>query len=125
MVPCGWPHRVVRLRVAAKKLPAELRRETIAEKHSMLTTVVLAIQLAVVSSAAFSAIYEQSSGELIVVYASRFASIEKALESRSHSRWVDNPKVIRVENGTIVAMVHGEGGPCFNAVGAHLRSVLK
>ena len=91
----------------------------------MLTTVVLAIQLAVVSSAAFSAIYEQSSGELIVVYASRFASIEKALESRSHSRWVDNPKVIGVENGTIVVMVHGEGGPCFNAVGAHLRSVLK
>jgi hypothetical protein len=25
--------------------------------------------------------------------------------------------------GPIVAMVHGDNGPCFNAVGAHLKSL--
>jgi hypothetical protein len=72
---------------------------------------------------AYAAIYEQSETELIVVYASRFASSEKAVESRSYSGWSNNPTVIRVAMGPIVAMVQGDVGPCFNAVGAHLRSL--
>jgi hypothetical protein len=74
---------------------------------------------------AYAAIYEQSETELIVVYASRFASSDKAVESRSYSGWSNNPRVIRVAMGLTVAMVHGESGPCFNAVGAHLRSLAK
>jgi len=72
---------------------------------------------------AYAAIYEQSEAELIVVYAARFASSEKAVESRSYSAWSNNPRVIRVAMGPTVAMVHGDSGPCFNAVGAHLRSL--
>jgi hypothetical protein len=72
---------------------------------------------------AYAAIYEQSERELIVAYAARFASAEKALQSRSYSYWSNNPSVIRVAMGPIVAMVHGENGPCFNAVGAHLKSL--
>jgi hypothetical protein len=74
---------------------------------------------------AYAAIYEQSETELIVVYASRFASSEKAVESRSYSGWSNNPRVIRVAMGPILAMVQGDVGPCFNAVGAHLRSLEK
>ena len=72
---------------------------------------------------AYAAIYEQSERELIVAYAARFASAEKALQSRSYSYWSNNPSVIRVAMGPIVAMVHGDSGPCFNAVGAHLKSL--
>ena len=72
---------------------------------------------------AYAAIYEQSEAELIVAYAARFASAEKAVESRSYTNWSGNPRVIRVGIGPIVAMVHGEVGSCFNAVGAHLKSL--
>jgi hypothetical protein len=74
---------------------------------------------------AYAAIYEQSETELIVVYASRFASSEKAVESRSYSGWSNNPRVIRVAMGPIVAMIQGNAGACFDAVGAHLRSLEK
>ena len=72
---------------------------------------------------AYAAIYEQSEAELIVVYAARFASREKAVESRSYSRSANNPRVIRVAVGPIVVMAEGDAGTCFNAVGAHLRSL--
>ena len=72
---------------------------------------------------AYAAIYEQSEAELIVVYAARFASREKAVEYRSYSRSSNNPRVIRVAVGPIVAMVQGDAGACFNAVGVHLRSL--
>ena len=72
---------------------------------------------------AYAAIYEQSEAELIVVYAARFATSAKAVESRSYTHWANNPRVIRVAIGPIVAMVQGDAGACFNAVGAHLRSL--
>ena len=72
---------------------------------------------------AYAAIYEQSEAELIVVYAARFATSAKAVESRSYTHWGNNPRVIRVAIGPIVAMVQGDAGPCLNAIGAHLRSL--
>jgi hypothetical protein len=60
-----------------------------------------------------------------VVYASRFATSDKAVESLRYGRWSNHPRVIRVAIGPIVAMVEGDAGACFDAVGAHLRSLEK
>ena len=74
---------------------------------------------------AYAAIYEQSSGELIVVYGFRLVSGEQRLENSERQSQADNPSVIRVAIGPMAAMVQGDGGPCFNVVGAHLTSLSK
>jgi hypothetical protein len=76
---------------------------------------------------AYAAIYTQSEPaefepgrELIIVYGLRFAA-ESAVDRRSDTS--KNPRIIRVVIGPVVAVVHGDGGRCFEAVGAYLKSL--
>ena len=73
---------------------------------------------------AYAATYIQSESEVAVVYAAKFSSIEQQPDDRlSGRRASTDPRVIRVTTGSIVAVVFGDGGRCFQAVGAHLKSL--
>lgn len=70
---------------------------------------------------AYIAVYKDAGPELILVYAVRFASLDDVPRVRD-SRAPKNPRLTRVELGRTVAMVHGDGGECFQAIGAYLQS---
>jgi hypothetical protein len=72
---------------------------------------------------AYAAIYLQSEQDLTVVYSLRFASTERPADRWSDTRTSTNPRLVRIAIGPIVTVVSGDGGPCFQAVGAHLRSL--
>jgi hypothetical protein len=74
---------------------------------------------------AYAAIYLQSEPELIVVYASRFAGPERPDDRPSDTRASRNPRVIRMTIGPIVAVVQGDGGQCFQAVEAYLKTLAR
>jgi hypothetical protein len=83
------------------------------------------MQLADGVEEAYAAIYRQSdsNAEPIVVYASKFTDgrpPERPSVTRASA--AENPRLMRVTIGSIDAFVTGDGGPCFQAVGAHLKS---
>jgi hypothetical protein len=74
----------------------------------------------------YVAVYQQDvnitgSRELLRVFALRFADARKAAEA-GH-RWANNPRASRTMIGSTVAVIHGDGGKCFQAVAAHLRGL--
>lgn len=77
-------------------------------------------QLANEVEEAYGAVYMQSDAEPVAVRAIRFAHGVQA--SARDIRVSTNPKVIRVEIGSIVAVVSGNGD-CFQTVGAYLKSL--
>jgi hypothetical protein len=74
----------------------------------------------------YGAVYMQSATDLITVRALRFAPAEKASAdvSSDSTHRVRNPAMIRVAIGPIVAVVSGNGGACFQVVGAYLKSLV-
>lgn len=70
---------------------------------------------------AYAAIYMQAERERVVVYALRFAAGQRPLARQSGARGGD-PKVVRVSMGSTVAVVSGDGGACFQAVAAYVKS---
>jgi hypothetical protein len=72
---------------------------------------------------AYAAVYTQAESGSVVVYGVRFTGAEQAVDPASGARRTRSPRIIRVTIGSIVAMVNGDGGPCFQAVGAYLKSV--
>ena len=76
---------------------------------------------------AYAAVYRQSETEhaLTIVYGSKFSGAEEAVE-RSRLRGAsENPRVVRLPIGSIVAVLHGDGGQCFQAIGAYLKSLAQ
>ena len=73
---------------------------------------------------AYAAIYTQSEPELIVVYASRLAGTEWPV-GLTDQRAPRNPRAIRVAIGPLDALVSGDGGVCFQVVGAYLKSLAR
>jgi hypothetical protein len=73
---------------------------------------------------AYGAVYMQSDADLITVRAMRLAPDERrpALAHFGDTRVSKNSGMIRVAIGPIVAVVTGDGA-CFQAVGAHLKSL--
>lgn len=72
---------------------------------------------------AYAANYAQSESDVAAVYAARFASAEMPDDRQRGARASTDPRVIRVVIGQIVAIASGDGGECFKAVGAHLRTL--
>jgi hypothetical protein len=73
----------------------------------------------------YAAIYRQpgSGQELIAVYGLRFPSGGGPLESSPARRGSENPRILRVPIGPIAVVVHGDGGECFQVIGAYLKSL--
>jgi hypothetical protein len=72
---------------------------------------------------AYAAVYMQSESSLTVVYAARFSDTERPGDWQSGRLTSTNPRVVRVAIGPVVAIAAGDGGQCFQAVAAHLRSI--
>lgn len=83
------------------------------------------LQLADPVKEAYAAIYKQSEPEPILVYALWFLSTERPADRSSDTPPSKNPRVIRMAIGPIVTVVHGDGGHCFQAVGAYLKSLAR
>ncbi len=82
------------------------------------------LQLADGVEEAYAAIHMQPEPNLIVVYASRSAST-KTFDILSDTRAFKDPRVMRLQIGPIVAVVSGDGGQCFQAVGAYLKFLAR
>jgi hypothetical protein len=71
----------------------------------------------------YAAVYKQDAPELVIVYGLRFsdpAGVEQLLRD---TRAQTSPRVIRVPIGPIFAVVHGDAGPCAQAIGAYFTSL--
>jgi hypothetical protein len=71
----------------------------------------------------YAAVYRQAAPELVIVYGLRFsgaAGVEQLLRDTRHHT---SPRVIRVAIGPIFAVVHGDAGPCSQAIGAYFASL--
>jgi hypothetical protein len=74
---------------------------------------------------AYAAVYKQPAPDLVVVYGLRFASATDAEQLLRDRRIRENPRALRVAFGSILAVVHGDGGSCAQAIGAYLQSLAK
>ena len=83
------------------------------------------LQLADGVKEAYAAIYKQSEPEPILVYALRFPGTERPVDRSGDTQPSKNPRVIQVALGPIMTVVHGDGGQCFQAVGAYLQSLAR
>jgi hypothetical protein len=72
---------------------------------------------------AYAAVYTQGDARSVEVYALKFAGATPAADSAGGDRMARNPGIIRVTMGSIVAVANGDGGSCFQAVSAHLKSL--
>lgn len=73
---------------------------------------------------AYAAIYAESdSRSLVVVYGLRFSTAEQASSFLRDARALKTRRVVSVAIGPIVAIVSGDGGQCFQPVGAYLKSL--
>jgi hypothetical protein len=72
---------------------------------------------------AYAAVYTQAESRPVVVYAMKLDDAARTVNSASDDGTVGNPGIIRVTLGSIVAMATGDGGSCFQAVAAHLKSL--
>jgi hypothetical protein len=76
--------------------------------------------------AGYAGIYLQAeSTTLTVVYGLKFPTGEAAAEFWDHARvrLSKNPAAVGIVNGPMVAVVSGDGGKCYQAVAAHLKSL--
>jgi hypothetical protein len=71
---------------------------------------------------AYAAIYTQTDSNIVIAYALRFAQDANRI---SIARASDNPKIVRVASGPIAAVVTGDGGEYFQAVGNHVKSLVR
>ena len=83
------------------------------------------LQLADGVEEAYAAVYDQSAAQGIVVYGLRFASATSSDQLLRDRRIRENPRVLRVAFGSILAVVHGDGESCARAIGAYLASLAK
>jgi hypothetical protein len=83
------------------------------------------LQLADGVEEAYAAVYDQSAAQAIVVYGLRFASATSRDQLLRDRRIRENPRVLRVAFGSILAVVHGDGESCAQAIGAYLQSLPK
>jgi hypothetical protein len=74
---------------------------------------------------AYAAVYDQSEARGIVVYGLRFASATSRDELLRDRRIRETPRVMRIAIGPVLAVVHGDGGPCAQAIGTYLQSLPK
>jgi hypothetical protein len=74
---------------------------------------------------AYAAVYGQGAPDRVVVYGLRFSSATSSDEFLRNRRFRENPRVTRVAVGRILAVVHGDGGPCAQAIGTYLKSFGK
>jgi hypothetical protein len=86
------------------------------------------LQLAEGVEEGYAAIYSQDDGadaaprDVIVVYGLRFVDAAH-IATYARERTAKNPRIAHVIIGPVLAAVHGDGGPCFEAVAAHLKSL--
>jgi len=83
------------------------------------------LQLADGVEEAYAAVYQPPAPGVVVVYGLRFASAASSDELLRDRRIRENPRVTRIAIGPILAVVHGDGGPCARAIGAYLASLAK
>jgi hypothetical protein len=70
-------------------------------------------------------VYKHAEPELIIVYGLRFAGATSSDELQRDRRIRESTRVMRIAIGSILAVVHGGGGPCARAIGAYLQSLAK
>jgi hypothetical protein len=73
---------------------------------------------------AYAAVYKQEESGLVVVYGMKVGAEQNVVPERA-DRTSGNPRITRVTIGSIVAMVNGDGGPCFQAVGVYVKSLAR
>jgi hypothetical protein len=71
----------------------------------------------------YAAVYKQAAPELVIVYGLRFSGTAGVEELLRDTRAQKSPRVIRVAIGPIFAAVHGDAGPCAEAIGAYFTSL--
>ena len=71
----------------------------------------------------YAAVYKQDAPELVIVYGLRFSGMAGVEELLRDTRAQTSPRVIRVAIGPIFAVVHGDAGPCAQAIGAYFTSL--
>jgi hypothetical protein len=71
----------------------------------------------------YAAVYKQAAPELVIVYGLRFSSTAGVEQVLRDTRAQKGPRVIRVAIGPIFAVVHGDAGPCAQAIGAYFTSL--
>jgi hypothetical protein len=72
---------------------------------------------------AYAAVYKQAEKRPVIVYAIRLAAAGAPVDPWRETPAPNDPGVLRVSVGSINAIVTGDGGECFRAVGAHLASL--
>jgi hypothetical protein len=85
------------------------------------------LQLADGVEEAYAAVYGQAEPgqQPIAVYGLRFSGAEGAVDRASLRRASENPRVIRLAIGPVFVVLHGDGGQCFQAVGAYMKSLAQ
>lgn len=83
------------------------------------------LQLADGVEEAYAAVYRQPDPAqgLIVVYGSTLSDAAARAARQGFARPSENPKIIRLTMGSTVVVLHGDGGPCSQAIGAYLQSL--
>jgi hypothetical protein len=71
----------------------------------------------------YAAVYKQASPELVIVYGLRFSTAAAVEQVLRDTRGQTSPRVIRVAIGQIFAVVHGDAGPCAQAIGVYFNSL--
>jgi hypothetical protein len=77
---------------------------------------------------AYAAVYSQDEAgdaaprDAVVVYGLRYVDATHMPRSARETT-AKNPRIAHVVIGPVLAVVHGDGGPCFQAVAAHLNSL--
>lgn len=71
----------------------------------------------------YAAVYRQAAPELVIVYGLRFSGTAGVEQVLRDTRRQTSPRVIRVAIGRIFAVVHGDAGPCAQAIGAYFTSL--
>jgi hypothetical protein len=71
----------------------------------------------------YAAVYKQAAPELVIVYGLRFSTAAAVEQVLWDTRAQTSPRVIRVAIGQIFAVIHGDAGPCAQAIGAYFTSL--
>jgi hypothetical protein len=76
---------------------------------------------------AYAAVYRQAErGQaLLLVYAARFSGAQAPVEQSSLRLAPENPGIVRLQTASVVVVLHGDGGQCFQAIGEYLKSVAQ
>jgi hypothetical protein len=85
------------------------------------------LQLAEGVEEAYAAVYRQPDPGhgLIIVYGSTLSDAVVRAGRPGFERASENPKIIRLTMGRTVVVLHGDGGPCSQAIGAYLQSLSR